>query len=77
MDGLTKMGFIHKFLPKEDRYAAVMLYGMILATCFNGERRREMPCEVDSHTNASGAGYDAGIMTVILADDQVRVKDAC
>ncbi|KAM0698835.1 hypothetical protein Q7P36_000879 [Cladosporium allicinum] len=44
------MGFLEKFLPKEDRAAAFLLYGMVLATCFNG--------------------YDAGIMTVILADDQ-------
>lgn len=44
------MGFLHKFLPPNDRYAALMLYGMIFATCFNG--------------------YDAGIMTVILADKQ-------
>lgn len=38
------------FLPENDRYAALLLYGMVFATCFNG--------------------YDAGIMTVILADDQ-------
>jgi len=38
------------FLPPKDRYAALLLYGMIFATCFNG--------------------YDAGIMTVILADKQ-------
>ncbi|KAF2460839.1 MFS sugar transporter-like protein [Lineolata rhizophorae] len=44
------MGILHKFLPPEDRFAALMLYGMTFATCFNG--------------------YDAGIMTVILADDQ-------
>jgi len=44
------MGFLERFLPKEDRAAALLLYGMVLATCFNG--------------------YDAGIMTVILADDQ-------
>ncbi|KNG46640.1 MFS sugar transporter-like protein [Stemphylium lycopersici] len=44
------MGLLEKFLPKNDRYAAMLLYGMVLATCFNG--------------------YDAGIMTVILADDQ-------
>jgi len=44
------MGFLEKFLPKEDRFAALMLYGMVFSTCFNG--------------------YDAGIMTVILADDQ-------
>jgi len=44
------MGFLEKFLPKEDRTAAMLLYGMVLATCFNG--------------------YDAGIMTVILADEQ-------
>jgi len=44
------MGFLATFLPKQDRYAALMLYGMVLATCFNG--------------------YDAGIITVILADKQ-------
>lgn len=32
----TRMGIIERFLPKEDRYAALMLYGMILAMCFNG-----------------------------------------
>ncbi|KAL2221410.1 MFS transporter [Thermoascus aurantiacus ATCC 26904] len=42
------MGFIETFLPKNDRYAALLLYGMVFSTCFNG--------------------YDAGIMTVILAD---------
>ncbi|KAB8542080.1 hypothetical protein FH972_025543 [Carpinus fangiana] len=46
----TIMGFTERFLPKQDRYAALLLYGMVLATCFNG--------------------YDAGIMTVILADKQ-------
>lgn len=44
------MGFFQTFLPKEDRFAALMLYGMVFSTCFNG--------------------YDAGIMTVILADRQ-------
>ncbi|GIZ44115.1 hypothetical protein CKM354_000732400 [Cercospora kikuchii] len=44
------MGLLEKFLPKEDRFAALLLYGMIFSTCFNG--------------------YDAGIMTVILADEQ-------
>jgi len=44
------MGLLTKFLPKEDRFAALMLYGMVFSTCFNG--------------------YDAGIMTVILADTQ-------
>lgn len=44
------MGFFQNFLPKEDRFAALMLYGMVFSTCFNG--------------------YDAGIMTVILADKQ-------
>lgn len=42
--------FLERFLPTKDRYAALLLYGMIFATCFNG--------------------YDAGIMTVILADKQ-------
>ncbi|KAJ5772831.1 hypothetical protein N7457_007727 [Penicillium paradoxum] len=44
------MGLIEKFLPKDDRFAALLLYGMVFSTCFNG--------------------YDAGIMTVILADKQ-------
>lgn len=44
------MGWASRFLPPEDRRAALMLYGMVWATCFNG--------------------YDAGIMTVILADKQ-------
>ncbi|KAL1956771.1 hypothetical protein VTO42DRAFT_6825 [Malbranchea cinnamomea] len=44
------MGFLSTFLPPNDRYAALLLYGMIFSTCFNG--------------------YDAGIMTVILADKQ-------
>lgn len=44
------MGVFETFLPKQDRYAALMLYGMVFSTCFNG--------------------YDAGIMTVILADKQ-------
>lgn len=44
------MGFLQRFLPENDRYAALILYGMVFSTCFNG--------------------YDAGIMTVILADKQ-------
>ncbi|KAL1986656.1 hypothetical protein VTN96DRAFT_6034 [Rasamsonia emersonii] len=44
------MGFLETFLPKNDRFAALLLYGMVFCTCFNG--------------------YDAGIMTVILADKQ-------
>ncbi|CAI7642907.1 unnamed protein product [Penicillium manginii] len=44
------MGIVEKFLPKDDRFAALLLYGMVFSTCFNG--------------------YDAGIMTVILADKQ-------
>jgi len=32
------MGLVEKFLPKEDRFAALMLYGMVFALCFNGER---------------------------------------
>lgn len=44
------MGFLQRFIPPNDRYAALMLYGMVFSTCFNG--------------------YDAGIMTVILADKQ-------
>lgn len=30
------MGLIEKFLPKEDRFAALLLYGMVFSTCFNG-----------------------------------------
>lgn len=30
------MGWLESFLPKNDRYAAMLLYGMVLATCFNG-----------------------------------------
>lgn len=41
---------LEKFIPPNDRYAALMLYGMVFALCFNG--------------------YDAGIMTVILADKE-------
>ncbi|KAJ5160618.1 uncharacterized protein N7482_007622 [Penicillium canariense] len=44
------MGLVEKFLPKDDRFAALLLYGMVFSTCFNG--------------------YDAGVMTVILADKQ-------
>ena len=44
------MGFASTFLPPGDPYAALLLYGMVLSTCFNG--------------------YDAGIMTVILADKE-------
>ncbi|KAK9454029.1 general substrate transporter [Dipodascopsis uninucleata] len=44
------MSLIEKLLPKEDHFAALMLYGMVFSTCFNG--------------------YDAGIMSVILADEQ-------
>ncbi|TVY15455.1 Quinate permease [Lachnellula arida] len=46
------MGLLQKFIPPHDRYAALMLYGMVFSTCFNG--------------------YDAGIMTVILADKQFK-----
>ncbi|KAJ6029020.1 uncharacterized protein N7446_011639 [Penicillium canescens] len=44
------MGLVERFLSKDDRFAAFLLYGMVFSTCFNG--------------------YDAGIMTVILADKQ-------
>lgn len=30
------MGLLHKFIPPNDRYAALMLYGMVFSTCFNG-----------------------------------------
>jgi hypothetical protein len=30
------MGFLSTFLPPDDRRAALMLYGMVLATCFSG-----------------------------------------
>lgn len=33
---IIEMGIVEKFLPKEDRYAAMLLYGMVFATCFNG-----------------------------------------
>lgn len=46
----TIMGIVEKFLPRQDRRAALLLYGLVFTTCFNG--------------------YDAGIMTVILADRQ-------
>ncbi|KAF2149126.1 MFS sugar transporter-like protein [Myriangium duriaei CBS 260.36] len=46
------MGMLQTFLPPGDRRAALMLYGMVFSTCFNG--------------------YDAGIMTVILADKQFQ-----
>ena len=42
---------MEKFLPANDRYAALLLYSMVFSLAFNG--------------------YDAGIMTVILADKQV------
>lgn len=44
------MGFFQKVFLSNDRRAALLLYGMVFAICFNG--------------------YDAGIMTVILADKQ-------
>jgi hypothetical protein len=47
---VTMFSILDRFLPPTDRYAALLLYGMVFATCFNG--------------------YDAGIMTVILADKQ-------
>lgn len=31
------MGLLEKFLPKEDRFAALLLYGMVFSTCFNGK----------------------------------------
>ena len=30
------MGFFQNFLPEKDRYAALLLYGMVFSTCFNG-----------------------------------------
>lgn len=33
------MTFIERFLPKEDRFAALMLYGMVFSTCFNGSSK--------------------------------------
>jgi len=30
------MGLISTFIPPDDRRAALMLYGMVIATCFNG-----------------------------------------
>jgi hypothetical protein len=37
---LAAMGFVERFLPKEDRFAAWMLYGMVFTTCFNGNVNR-------------------------------------
>lgn len=37
------MGLLEKFLPKNDRYAALLLYGMVLATCFNGYDAGKQP----------------------------------
>ena len=34
------MTFMERFLPKEDRFAALMLYGMVFSTCFNGSSKR-------------------------------------
>ena len=31
------MGLIEKFIPKEDRTAALLLYGMLFSLCFNGK----------------------------------------
>jgi hypothetical protein len=30
------MGFLQTFLPEKDRYAALLLYGMVFSLCFNG-----------------------------------------
>jgi hypothetical protein len=43
------MGFLEKFLPKEDRAAAFLLYGMVLATCFNG--MIDIQCQHCYHTS--------------------------
>ncbi|EME83195.1 uncharacterized protein MYCFIDRAFT_196544 [Pseudocercospora fijiensis CIRAD86] len=34
---IAAMGLLEKFLPKEGRFAALLLYGMVFCTCFNGE----------------------------------------
>jgi len=44
------MAILDRFIPPGDQRAALLLYGMVFATCFNG--------------------YDAGIMTAILGDEQ-------
>lgn len=43
------MGLLEKFLPKEDRAAALLLYGMVLATCFNGTIEKQ----TQNHTTRS------------------------
>jgi hypothetical protein len=64
------MGFMETFLPANDRYAALLLYSMVFSLAFNGENLRQgLPWVSVAHTFQ---GYDAGIMTVILADDQVQ-----
>lgn len=42
------MGLLEKFLPKEDRAAALLLYGMVLATCFNGMNYVRISATLDS-----------------------------
>ena len=59
------MGFLERFLPEQDRFAALMLYGMVFATCFNG-----ISILLMQNLLLHCPGYDAGIMTVILADEQ-------
>ncbi|KAH9877093.1 hypothetical protein IAQ61_002456 [Plenodomus lingam] len=59
------MGLLETFLPPSDRYAALLLYGMVLAACFNGYDAGKYPTPFQNHeTN------EQGIMTVILADEQ-------
>jgi len=44
------MGFLESFLPRDDRRAALLLYGLVISSSFSG--------------------YDAGVMSVILPDEQ-------
>ncbi|KAI5296287.1 hypothetical protein KEM52_004481 [Ascosphaera acerosa] len=56
---------INKFLPPQDRYAALLLYGLIWALTFNG-----YDAEQDVGFKISLTKLAQGIMTVILADEQ-------
>lgn len=59
------MGFFETFLPRSDRYAALILYGMVLSTCFNGYDAGQC-----YFTATMSVLMRSGIMTVILADEQ-------
>lgn len=70
------MGFFDTFLPEKDRHAAILLYGMVLSTCkhlrpYCLSKRVWVARLTFGIAHCTGFnGYDAGIMTVILADDQ-------